>query len=328
MRFSERGRHIQAKEKDLEDDFKEDNNHEGYFASEKDFLADAGIGAADTDGSLDSGHEKVTYHHNWFSNVNSRTPSLRFGTGHIYNNFFDTVSDGVHSRMGAQMLIENNVFRNTTTAVRTTGESTQDGYANIRGNDFGGAAVNITQVGTFTTAPYAYTLDPTSSVQSEVTTYAGPLGGSGGSTPTPIPTPTLTPTATATPIVTPTATPAATATPVPTATATSGSGCKVSYVVQNQWPGGFTTSITVANTGSTSINGWTLAFTFANGQTVVQGWNGAFTQSGSNVSVKNAAYNAMLAPGSSVSLGFNGAWMGSNSNPTAFTLNGTMCSVV
>ncbi|GAA2335115.1 hypothetical protein GCM10010246_18860 [Streptomyces cuspidosporus] len=26
----------------------------------------------------------MTYHHNWFSNVYSRIPSLRFGTGHFY----------------------------------------------------------------------------------------------------------------------------------------------------------------------------------------------------------------------------------------------------
>ncbi len=131
------------------------------------------IGASDSDGSLDKGHEKVTFHHNWFLNDTERTPSLRFGTGHVYNNYFQNVTDGIHSRMGAQMLIENNVFRNTTVAVHTHGSSSQDGFANIRGNDFGGAAVNITQTGTFTTAPYSYTLDATSSVISNVTTFAG-----------------------------------------------------------------------------------------------------------------------------------------------------------
>jgi pectate lyase len=28
----------------------------------------------------------VTYAYNYWSNLNSRTPSFRFGTGHIYNN--------------------------------------------------------------------------------------------------------------------------------------------------------------------------------------------------------------------------------------------------
>jgi pectate lyase len=133
------------------------------------------IGAADTDGALDIGHEKVTFHHNWFDNAVSRTPSLRFGTGHVFNNFFDHVNSGVHSRMGAQMLIENNVFRNTKLAITTQGDSVNDGFANQRGNDFGGAAVNIpaNEVGTFTKAPYRFHLDPTRIVMREVTRFAG-----------------------------------------------------------------------------------------------------------------------------------------------------------
>jgi len=131
------------------------------------------IGASDSDGSLDSGHEKVTFHHNWFQNAVDRTPSLRFGTGHVYNNYFQSVTNGIHSRMGAQMLVENNVFRSSGVAVTTTGSSSVDGYANLRGNDFGGASLDITRTGTFTTAPYSYTLDATSSVISEVTAFAG-----------------------------------------------------------------------------------------------------------------------------------------------------------
>ena len=151
------------------------------------------VGHVDTNGAQDTGHLHVTYHHNWFYNVNSRTPSLRFGTAHVYNNYFQNIpTSGAHSRMGAQMLVENNVFRNVPTPITTTGDSTQDGYANARGNDYGGGTPNITQVGTFTQAPYSYTLDPASSVISEVSAYSGVgiiSGGSGGgSTPTPVPT--------------------------------------------------------------------------------------------------------------------------------------------
>ncbi len=69
--------------------------------------------------------------------------------------------------------IENNVFRKVKIAVTTTGNSKQDGYANISGNDFGGSTVTITQVGIFTKAPYKYTLDPTSDVISEVMANSG-----------------------------------------------------------------------------------------------------------------------------------------------------------
>jgi alpha-galactosidase len=122
--------------------------------------------------------------------------------------------------------------------------------------------------------------------------------------------------------ITPTPTPTQTPTPPPS------NACSVHYAVTNQWPGGFGVSITITNTGSTTLNGWTLKFTFPGSQQVTQGWNGIFTQSGANVTVTNASYNETLAPGASANPGFNGSWNGSNPNPTAFTLNGASCSVV
>ncbi len=131
---------------------------------------------------------------------------------------------------------------------------------------------------------------------------------------------------------TPTATPTAGITPTPThtptPTTTSGASCTVHYAITNQWSGGFGASLTITNTGATTLNGWSLQFSFANGQTVTQGWNGVFTQSGANVTVTNMSYNAMISPGASVSPGFNGSWNGSNTAPTAFTLNGSACTVV
>ena len=143
-----------------------------------------------------------------------------------------------------------------------------------------------------------------------------PVTGSGG-TPTPTPTATSVPTATPTPQATPTHTP----------TATSGSSCAVSYSVTSQWAGGFTANIVITNTGSTSLNGWLLAFSFANGQTITQVWNGAFAQSGSAVTLTNLSYNGALAPGGTANPGFNATWNGTNASPTAFTLNGTACSL-
>ncbi|WP_228026273.1 MULTISPECIES: cellulose binding domain-containing protein [Thermogemmatispora] len=150
-------------------------------------------------------------------------------------------------------------------------------------------------------------------------------------TPTAAVTPTPTPTAAVTPTPTPTPTAAATPTPTPIPTATStpsaGLNCSVHYAV-NQWPGGFTANLTVTNTGTTTINGWTLTFTFPGNQTVTQGWNGVFSQQGSQVTITNASYNGSIAPGSSVYPGFNGTWSGSNPSPTAFYLNGTACTIV
>jgi hypothetical protein len=127
---------------------------------------------------------------------------------------------------------------------------------------------------------------------------------------------------------TPTPTPTTSgSTPTPTPTSrTNGAACSVQYAVTNQWTGGFGASITITNTGSTTISGWTLTWSFANGQTITQLWNGSYTQSGSNVSVTNLSYNGTIAPGGNTNFGFDGSWSGSNLNPSSFTLNGAPCA--
>lgn len=139
----------------------------------KDHFKGSLVGHSDNNASEDTGHLRVTYHHNQFSNVYSRIPSLRFGTGHFYDNYVVGAETAVHSRMGAQMLVENNVFRSTVVAVTTSRDSDVDGYANLRGNDLGGAATEISRVGTFTSAPYSYTAEPASTVVASVTGGAG-----------------------------------------------------------------------------------------------------------------------------------------------------------
>lgn len=139
----------------------------------KDHFKGSLVGHSDNNASEDTGHLRVTYHHNYFNNVNSRIPSLRFGTGHFYDNYVVGAATAVHSRMGAQMLVENNVFRSTTVAVTTNRDSDVDGYANLSGNDLGGASTEISRVGTFTKPPYSYTAEAASSVVSSVTSGAG-----------------------------------------------------------------------------------------------------------------------------------------------------------
>lgn len=139
----------------------------------KDHFKGSLVGHSDNNASEDTGHLRVTYHHNRFSNVYSRIPSLRFGTGHFYNNYVSGADTACHSRMGAQMLVENNVFRDTKIAVTTNRSSDVDGYANLRGNDLGGAATEISRTGTFTSPPYSYTAQSASTVVASVTSGAG-----------------------------------------------------------------------------------------------------------------------------------------------------------
>ncbi|NUP50242.1 MAG: hypothetical protein HOW97_23480 [Catenulispora sp.] len=100
--------------------------------------------------------------------------------------------------------------------------------------------------------------------------------------------------------------------------------CHVAYAPSN-WPGGFTANITITNSGTAAINGWTLGFTFPGDQKVTNGWNATVVQSGTSVSASNLAYNATIAPGASQSLGFQGTWSANDAAPTTFALNGVLC---
>jgi endoglucanase len=110
-----------------------------------------------------------------------------------------------------------------------------------------------------------------------------------------------------------------------TTAAPAAGACQVTYAV-NDWGGGFTATVTVKNTGTSPINGWTLAFSYAGNQTLSQGWSANWTQSGHTVTATNLSWNGSLAPGASTSIGFNGTYSGANAAPTMFTVNGATCA--
>ncbi|WP_111978702.1 pectinesterase family protein [Algibacillus agarilyticus] len=86
----------------------------------------------------DAGDRYITYHHNHFANINSRVPLFRYGFGHLYNNYFVNINGSViNSRMGAQLLIENNVFEDVKNPIVSI-DSREVGYWYARGNSFEG----------------------------------------------------------------------------------------------------------------------------------------------------------------------------------------------
>jgi len=105
-----------------------------------------------------------------------------------------------------------------------------------------------------------------------------------------------------------------------------GGACRVRYAA-NAWNNGFTADVTVTNTGSGTVNGWTLAYTLPGGQAITNSWNATVTASGSSVTARNVSWNGTLAPGASTSFGYQGTHGGSYASPTAFTLNGSACTV-
>jgi mannan endo-1,4-beta-mannosidase len=103
-------------------------------------------------------------------------------------------------------------------------------------------------------------------------------------------------------------------------------GCRVAYSVAGQWPGGFQGDVKVTNAGAGAINGWTLTWSYANGQVLTQAWGATYAQSGGAVTATSVGYTANIPAGGTVSFGFLANWTGANTAPAAFTLNGTRCT--
>ena len=129
----------------------------------------------------------VTFHHNWYENVVSRTPLHRFGYVHLFNNYYNRISSsGINVRMGGVALIEANYFENAVNPV-TSRYSDEPGYWDLRDNHVGAGITWSTESDTLanaenwqstTTFPaseltYTYDPDPANCVKAIVSETAG-----------------------------------------------------------------------------------------------------------------------------------------------------------
>ncbi|WP_217698458.1 cellulose binding domain-containing protein, partial [Streptacidiphilus griseoplanus] len=73
--------------------------------------------------------------------------------------------------------------------------------------------------------------------------------------------------------------------------------CTVTYTRQSEWTGGFTADVTLHNTGTTALNGWTVGWSFPGDQKVTNSWNTRLTQTGKDVTAAAQSYNATVSPG-------------------------------
>jgi Glycosyl hydrolase family 12/Cellulose binding domain len=119
----------------------------------------------------------------------------------------------------------------------------------------------------------------------------------------------------------------ATSTTPPATTPPTGgaAACRVTYAT-NTWSNGFTANVTVANTGGTAVNGWTLGFTLPAGQAITGSWGATLSGTSGAVTAANLAYNGALPANGSQSFGFQGTYGGTFATPSSFTLNGTACA--
>ena len=113
-------------------------------------------------------------------------------------------------------------------------------------------------------------------------------------------------------------------TPPPVTTPPPSGACSVAYVA-NAWSNGFTADVRITN-GGAPLTSWTLTFTVPSNVTLSSGWSGIWSQSGSTITVRNAAWNGSLGTGATTSAGFQASFTGSTpANPTGYALNGTPC---
>jgi serine/threonine protein kinase len=144
---------------------------------------------------------------------------------------------------------------------------------------------------------------------------------------TPTPSPTIMPTPTPSP------TSVVTVMPViaPTPTTVPYFACAITYNTTSNRGNQFSATLSIANTGTTLINGWTVSWTYPNDQhNFIYSVSGAnYQQNGAQVTLQNLAENQVIQPGQQINTitidGFYGFHHHDNANPTSFTLNGMQC---
>src|SRR5690606_15555857 len=133
----------------------------------------------------DDGSNNITFHHNWYENLNSRTHLIREATVHIYNNYYiDILSTGINARNGASLLVESNYFTDANNPLGTFFYLTNPGVWDVEDNYFSPsvtwqsasdqipAGPNVQSTGSVS-VPYSYSPDPVQCVPAIVQANAG-----------------------------------------------------------------------------------------------------------------------------------------------------------
>jgi pectate lyase len=196
-----------------------------YVTLSYSILRNSGRGGLIGSSESDRSNGFITFHHNLYENIDSRTPLLRGGIAHVFNNSYTSLHEsGINSRAGARAKVENNYFKDSKDVLGTFYTS-EAGFWQVAGNIFDnvtwsapGSDTNPAgpnpQSNTSVTVPYSYSLDAASCVPAIVRQTAGANTGmkvsNGNCTPT---TPTATPTAS--PTSSPSASPSPSVSPTP-----------------------------------------------------------------------------------------------------------------
>ena len=91
--------------------------------------------------------------------------------------------------------------------------------------------------------------------------------------------------------------------------------CEATYEVTGGWPGNFQANVTIENTGSTPMNGWTATWTYAGDEHIFNSWSAQVTQTGANVTATAPSSNTTLAAGQTATFGLQGTYTGTATPP-------------
>lgn len=159
-------------------------NNTQYVTLSYSILRNSGRGGLVGSSESDLANGFITYHHNLYENIDSRTPLLRGGIAHIYNNYYVSLREsGINSRAGARAKVDNNYFKNSKDVLGTF-YTDAAGYWQASGNILDnvtwsspGTDTNPAGPGmpsnTTVSIPYSYTLDGASCVPTIVGQTAG-----------------------------------------------------------------------------------------------------------------------------------------------------------
>jgi mannan endo-1,4-beta-mannosidase len=130
------------------------------------------------------------------------------------------------------------------------------------------------------------------------------------------PTPSASPTRTPAPSASASGTPTPSATPTPSGSGSTAAKCSAAFAYASQWSNGFTTNVTVTNTGTVATKSWKVTWTWGGNQAIVNSWNAIVSSSGTSVTVTNQSYNAVIAPNGTTSFGLQASFSGTITAPT------------
>ncbi|HTA89914.1 MAG TPA: polysaccharide lyase family 1 protein [Polyangiaceae bacterium] len=141
------------------------------------------IGHSDSNGSEDTGHLNITFHHDWWAqNVVERAPRIRFGKVHLYNDLWTNTGDDycIGVGVGANVRSEENAFIGVKTPIDTTSyvnssiaKSVAKSTSNLYSGTSGKSPADLNASSVFA-PPYSFSAESASAVQADVQANAGP----------------------------------------------------------------------------------------------------------------------------------------------------------